>query len=119
MRAPRYQFPESVREATRAIASRMVRDDSVAHTPEELDAWIIGAPDIGETLTRGGFGTAFSSADLLPLLQVFIAKAGGAAPPSEAPAPSAGNRRRSVGVLIALGVAIVLVLLGLATGAFP
>jgi hypothetical protein len=97
----------------------MVRDDSAAHTPEELDAWIDGAPEIGATLTKGGYGTAFTSADLLPLLQVFIAKAGGAPPPSDAPPPSARNRRRSVGVLVALSIAIVLVLIGLATGAFP
>jgi hypothetical protein len=118
MRAPRYQFPGSVREATRDIAARMVRDGSVAHSPEELDAWIAGAPDVGATLTKGGYGTQFSSADLLPLLQVFIAKAGGPPPPSEVPPPAAKGRGLSTGVLAAAGILIVLVLVALAMGAF-
>ena len=40
MRAPRYRFPESVRETTRVIAARMVRERTITHTPEELEAWI-------------------------------------------------------------------------------
>jgi hypothetical protein len=117
MRAPRYQFPESVREATRSMASRMVRSDTVARSPDELDAWIAGAPDIGATLTKGGYGTAFDSADLLPLLQVLIVKAGGAPPASDVSTPPTRNRR-SAGVAVALAVVVALVLIALATGAF-
>ena len=100
------------------MASRMVRDGTAAYTPEELDAWIAGAPDIGATLTLGGYGTSFGAADLLPLLQVFILKAGGAPPPSDAPPPPVRSRRSSVGVLIAIGVVVAVVLVALVAGAF-
>jgi uncharacterized damage-inducible protein DinB len=44
MREPRYRFPDHVRDTTRTIATRMVREDAVARTPEELEAWIAEEP---------------------------------------------------------------------------
>lgn len=111
MRPPRYRFPEHVRETTRAMAARMVREGTIPRTPEELDAWIRQAPDAQESLERGGFGTAFTSADLLPLLEVFVVKAGGPAPKVDAPPPA--QRRRGplvLAVVIALAVAALVIL---------
>lgn len=85
MRPPRYRFPDEVRSAARAMASRMVRDGTVAETPEQLDDWISGEPEFREPLVRGGYGTEFTSDDLFPLLQVFAARPGGPAPGADAP----------------------------------
>jgi hypothetical protein len=111
MRAPRYRFPNEVRETTRTIASRMVQDGTVAQTPEQLDAWISKEPEVREPLQRGGYGTSFTSHDLFPLLQVFVAQAGGPAPRVEEPPPS--SRR---GWLVGLGLALALLALALAIG---
>jgi ferric-dicitrate binding protein FerR (iron transport regulator) len=118
MRPPRYRFPNDVRETARAMASRMVQDGTIARTPEQLDTWISQAPDVRESLESGGYGAEFTSDDLLPLLQVFVAQAGG--PPPEAPAPPPSSRRRWLLPLLAsVAVAVVLVLLLVATGAIP
>lgn len=111
MRAPRFRFPNEVRETTRTIASRMVRENSVARTPEELEAWISERPGVKESLEQGGYGTEFTAADLFPLLQVFIVQAGGPAPPVEAP-PRSSSRVWVVG----LGLLVVLLLLVMAIG---
>jgi hypothetical protein len=79
MRPPRFRFPNEVRETTRTIASRMVGDGSIARTPEELEGWIAGAPDVRQSLERGGYGQEFTAEDLFPLLEVFIVQAGGPA----------------------------------------
>lgn len=112
MRAPRYRFPDEVRSTTRSIASRMISDGSVATTPEQLDAWISQRPDVRESLVKGGYGKAFTSHDLFPLLQVFLGAAG-------QPAPDADERVRSTksGRSWALVVAVALVLLALGVAA--
>lgn len=117
MRAPRYRFPEEVRSTTRAMASRMVDDGAIPRTPEELDAWIAGAPEVRGVLEKGGYGTAFTSADLLPLLDVFVVQSGGP-PPREpdAPPPSASRKVPMAGLLLAVGIMLLLLLL--AVGAF-
>lgn len=92
MRAPRFRFPDHVRSTTRTIASQMVRDETIARTPEELDAWISRAPDVKQSLEKGGYNTAFTAGDLLPLLQVFVVQAGGPPPP---PDVSAADEPRS------------------------
>lgn len=114
MRGPRFKFPDEVRETTRGIASRMVRDGQIARTPEELEAWIAAAPDVGESLRRGGYGTEFTAHDLFPLHQVFVVKAGGPAPQAEAPPPSSSNP----GWKVALAVAVAVLLLALVLGVF-
>lgn len=108
MRAPRYRFPDEVRSTTRTIASRMVREGTVAQTPEQLDAWITGAPGTRESLEKAGYGTAFTSDDLFPLLQVFIVQAGGPAPPADAP-PSSFRGPWLVGLAVALVLLLVVV----------
>ncbi|HEX2090833.1 MAG TPA: hypothetical protein VHG28_00470 [Longimicrobiaceae bacterium] len=115
MRPPRYRFPDEVRSTTRAMATRMVRDGTIARTPEQLDTWISQAPEVQESLERGGWGTEFTSDDLLPLLHVFVAQAGGPAPEADAPPHSSRSRWLIPGVVAA--VVIVLVLLAVATGA--
>jgi len=50
----------------------MKREDSIAHTPEELDAWISSRPEMQDALQKGGYGRAFHAGDLLPLLHVFV-----------------------------------------------
>ena len=91
MRPPRFRFSNEVRETTRAIASRMVDDGSIARTPEELEGWIAGAPDVRESLEGGGYRQEFTADDLFPLLEVFIVQAGGQArvpdTPPDAPMP--------------------------------
>ena len=114
MRPPRYHFPDEVRSATREMAARTVRDGIVAGTPEELDAWILQAPDVREPLERGGYTTEFTAADLFPLYEVMVEKAGGAVPRPEAPAPSQsrlpGAMLAALAVAIAVIVALVLTL---------
>ena len=101
MREPRYRFSDDVRATTRAIALRMVHAGAVAATPEELATWIASTDDIRERLTKGGYGSRFSAADLFPLFQGFVAKATKAAPrPTKAP-------RRRVWIGLAVAVAIV------------
>ena len=102
MRAPRYRFPDEVRSTTRAMASRMVEQGSAVSTPEELDSWLASEPAARESLERGGFGTAFNSHDLFPLLEVFIGKAGGAVAPPPDP-----QRKPGGGLGLALIVAAV------------
>lgn len=75
MRDPRYRFPDEVRSVTRNIAARMVKQDLVPASPEQLDIWLESTPAAKEALEKGGWGTRFTSHDLFPLLQVFVAKA--------------------------------------------
>ncbi len=112
MRPPRHRFSEEVRETARGMASRMARDGTVPATPEELDAWIAAAPDAREPLERGGFGRDFTSDDLLPLLHVFAATAGGAAPPVAPVRTTSWNRW----ILALVLLAVVAVLIALAVG---
>lgn len=113
MRPPRYHFPDEVRSATREMAAQTVRAGTVARTPEELDAWILQAPHVREPLEQGGYTTEFTAADLFPLYEVMVQKAGGPAPPA-----AASHTRWSVGKLaaIALAIAVVVVALVLAMG---
>jgi hypothetical protein len=115
MRPPRYHFPDEVRSATREMAAQTVRAGTVARTPEELDAWILQAPDVREPLEHGGYTTEFTATDLFPLYEVMVEKAGGPAP--RAAAAAASGTRWSVGKLAAVAIAIaVIVLLVLALG---
>ena len=85
MREARYRFSEDVRSATRAIAVRMIHAGNVASSPEALEAWIARTDDLRETLTDGGYGSAFGADDLFPLFRAFVDKAT-TATPSRAPA---------------------------------
>lgn len=107
MRPPRFRFPDEVRNTTRTIASRMVREGTIAQTPEELDAWISQAPEVRESLENGGFGREFTSHDVFPLLQVFVVQAGGPAPKPEAP-PRRSKRPWLVGALVLVLVLLLL-----------
>ena len=107
MRPPRYHFPDEVRTATREMAAQSVRAGTVAGTPEELDAWILQAPDVREPLERGGYTTEFTAADLFPLYEVMVEKAGGAVPRPEAAAPARSPSR--VGMLAAVAVAVAVI----------
>ena len=118
MRAPRYQFPEAVRSTTRVIASRMVHDGSVAESPEELDAWISRAPEIHDSLRKGGYGGAFTADDLFPLLQVFVSNAGGAPAPAPGSAPPPKSRALGRGLVVGVAVLVALLVIALAVGAF-
>jgi len=89
MRGPRYRFPEIVRSTTRGMAETMKREDSIARTPEELDAWVSQRPEILASLEKGGYGRAFNADDLLPLLHVMIG------PGHLAPAPEANSAQSS------------------------
>jgi hypothetical protein len=109
VRAPRYRFPDQVRNATRAIAAQSVREGTVAETAEELDARIAGAPDVRATFEQGGYGSAFTAHDLFPLYEVFVADLGGGTPRAEPPAGSPG-RGWIVAAVIAATVIVVLVL---------
>jgi hypothetical protein len=86
------------------------------HTPEQLEAWITAHPAERERLERGGYGTEFTAADLLPLVQVFIVQAGGA-PPVTASGDTPPRRRWLWGVLIAIVIFVLMLLL--APDVFP
>ena len=102
MREARYRFPERVREATSAMAARMVRDGTVPETPEQLEAWIAAAPDVAASLTAGGYGSKFTAADLLPLLHVFVKNAGGTVPGEVVAAPAPSRVPRVAAMVLAL-----------------
>jgi hypothetical protein len=86
------------------MAAQTVRAGTVARTPEELDAWILQAPDVREPLEHGGYTTEFTASDLFPLYEVMVQKAGGPAPRAAAAAPS--RTRWSMGMLAAVALAI-------------
>lgn len=111
MRPPRYHFPDEVRSTTRDMAHRMVDEGTVARSPEELDAWIAQAPDARESLVRGGYGTHFGAADLLPLLEMAVTRAGGVAPARAAVPARGGWNPWVVGLLMLVAVAV-LVMVG-------
>lgn len=110
MRPPRFQFPNEVRSTTRAMASRMVADGTIARTPEELDAWIARAPDVREPLENGGYGREFTADDLYPLLQVFVTQAGGPAPTPDAPPRRSGRPFLVAAALAAVVLLVVIVI---------
>ena len=113
MRPPRYRFPNEVRDTTRAAASRMVRDGEIARTPDDLAAWIARTPEAREPLENGGYGSEFTAEDLFPLLQVFVAQAGGAAAEPEAPPRRSGPPWRMGLVLVLLVLLLVALVIGL------
>jgi hypothetical protein len=88
MRDPRYRFSDEVRATTRAAALRMIHAGTVAESPEALGAWIARTDDLRETLTKGGYGSAFTADDLFPLFQGFVAKATAAAPARSGAGPA-------------------------------
>ena len=114
MRAPRYRFPDEVRSTTRSMASRMVREAAVVGTPEELEAWIAGAPEVKASLERGGYGSQFNAPDLFPLFEAAVVQAGGSVPRpvEEAPPPRTRGWVKGLAVvLIVLAGAAVLVVM--------
>lgn len=111
MRPPRYRFPDEVRNTTREIASRMVREGTIAGTPDELHTWIQERPDVREGLEAGGYGTAFTADDLHPLLQVLVEKAGGTAPGATAPTRASPPRWLIPGVLLVVVLVVLFLLL--------
>ena len=106
MRAPRYQFPDGVRSATRALAERSVKAGAIPSTSDELDAHIAESPDVQRSLEQGGYGEKFGPGDLFPLFEVFVTKAGGTIvrEPVEAPPRPAKQGRMPLlaGALVAL-----------------
>ena len=92
MRAPRYRFPDEVRSATRAMAERMVRQGDTPGSAEALDRWISANPDVEAPLRKGGYGEQFDAAELMPLLQAQVVKAGGSLPEADAPVAPAKSR---------------------------
>lgn len=115
MRPPRFRFPDQVRTETREMAARMVHEGSIARSPGELEDWIAREPDARETLEDGGYGTEFTAEDLFPLLEVFVAQAGGSTAVAEPrPAPS---RKGWLLAGIAVAALVVLVLVAAASGA--
>lgn len=112
MRAPRYRFPEQVRSATREMAARMIEDESIARSPEQMEAWIAESPQVRSRLEEGGYGTEFTAADLFPLLRAMLGDAALPAPaPNAAAAPEGPRRLWLAGLLllIALAAAVLLI----------
>jgi hypothetical protein len=89
----------------------MVDEGTVARSPEELDAWIARTPDAREPLVRGGYGTHFDAADLLPLLEHAVARVGGVAPARAAVPARGGWNPWVVGLFMLIAVAV-LVMVG-------
>ena len=108
MRAPRYRFPDEVRDATRTTAIRMVRENRMARGPADLDAWLTANPELHATMQSGGYGTAFSADDLYPLLQVMMTNAGGQAPVASAP-----QRSTSRGMMVGMALLLLILLIAM------
>jgi hypothetical protein len=109
MRDPRYRFSDQVRASTRAIALRMIHGGEVADSAAQLHEWIMRTDDLRETLTKAGYGSAFTADDLFPLFQGFVAKAS----PPVAPR-TGGNSSRTLWVGAIITVVIAVVVLGVA-----
>lgn len=103
MRAARYRFSDDVRATTRAIALRMIHAGAVADSPEALGAYIARTDDVRETLTNGGYGSAFTAEDLFPLYEGFVAKAGAAVP---SPAPARPAKWLWIGLIVVLAIVV-------------
>ena len=113
MRPPRYKFPDTVRSATRAFATRAVKERIVPQTPAELHARILETADLKQSLDGGGYGLKFDAEDLFPLYEIFVVQAGGSigeATVSEAPP----RRRRGPLAVVAAVVAILVVVVAIA-----
>lgn len=92
----------------------MVRDGTVAQTPEELDTWIANTPEARETLETDGYGTDFTADDLFPLFQALVAKAGGQVAPvrsADEPAPRSSRTWLLAGFLLLVFVVLVYALI--------
>ncbi|CAN5622056.1 hypothetical protein BH23GEM8_BH23GEM8_21710 [soil metagenome] len=109
MRGPRFRFPDQVRNSTRTIASRMIREGEIARSPEELDAWIVQRPEVHAPLEKGGYGSEFDSSDLFPLLVVFLGPKN--APVEEAEATATGLSRTTLALLVGALVVVVLIVI--------
>ena len=75
MRPPRYRFPDEIRPITRNMAAKMIKQDLVPGSAAQLNIWLEATPAAKEALQKYGWGTKFTSDDLFPLLQVFVANA--------------------------------------------
>ena len=104
MREPRYRFTDDVRASTRAIALRMIHAGRVAESAMELDEWIARTDDLRETFMKAGYGSAFTSDDLFPLFQSFVAKATG---PAKSRTRSGSSRRVRIWVLVTAAIAVI------------
>jgi uncharacterized membrane protein YdbT with pleckstrin-like domain len=83
----------------------MIHVGEVAASPEELGAWIARTDDLRETLTKDGYGSAFTVDDLFPLFQGAVARATAATP-----SRSGAGRAKWLWIgLIVVVVAIVIV----------
>lgn len=93
------------------MAARMVETGTVAATPEALDDWLAGEPALRQELVEGGYGTAFTAADLHPLLLAMVQHAGGRVPEPDSPYPDAVRHEhgRGRGFGMALMIAALLV----------
>jgi hypothetical protein len=116
MRPPRHRFSDEVRSTTRFMASEMVRDGTIARTPEELEAWIERYPAAREPLVRDGYGTAFTAEDLLPLLEAMVVKAGGSPPEATAPLRTSRTPWLIVFAAAVLAALLLFVVVGCSTG---
>lgn len=104
MREPRYRFTDPVRVSTRAIAVRMLHAGEVAESPEQLGEWIARTDDLRETLVKAGYGSAFTSDDLFPLFESYVAKAAQARTPPKA---RGSGKWLWIGVILAVAVAVI------------
>jgi hypothetical protein len=106
MRAPRYHFPDRVRNATRSAAAEMVRDGEVVGSVAEFEAWIGERPALREEFVAGGDGTEFDAGDLFPLLQAMVGRAGGTV---VVPGEAGRGRGRGMGRWYLVGFVVLLV----------
>ena len=81
----------------------MVHAGGVAESAVQLDEWIARTDDVRETLLEAGYGSAFTSVDLFPLLQSFVAKTSNAATPR---AEGRSWRWLWIGVIVALAIVV-------------
>ena len=104
MRDPRYRFTDGVRARTRAIALRMLHSGEVAESPLHLAEWIARTEDLRESLVKAGYGSAFTSDDLFPLFQSYVAKS---SRPAASRSENGSSRWLWIGVIVALVVAAI------------
>jgi hypothetical protein len=84
----------------------MLHTGEVAESPVQLGEWITRTEDLHDSLAKAGYGSAFTSEDLFPLFQSYVAKA-----PHSPKSPTGGRFSRWLwtGIMITVAVAVIAV----------
>jgi hypothetical protein len=90
----------------------MIHAGNVAGSVEELSEWIARTDDLRETLTKAGYGSAFTAEALFPLFQSYVAKA---KRPVAAAAPTARGSSKWLWIVVVVAVVLIAIAIAVAS----